>query len=503
MSDYSNLKSPFRKEVKIITSVKQLLPRDPEPEEKSPKTEKEPQGKAPADKKNKPVAEVNEIDEKIAGIIGLKNFNDKKDKNAPAQTIKHGRCQVIASADYMEAYLLIEPPGNGGNWPLLEEAVDTIKEQGLSEFDLKVVEDAVEHHIVTQVLIAKGTPPIHGQDTDLNILYEIVDLHKFYIEGLIENEHHRVDYHEVKTINSVEKGTIVAEKVTATTGTDGVDVRGRVIPANPGKEKEIKLGKNVTWDETGTKIGATSPGKLLLINNCLNVLPVCEVEGNVNFHTGNIDFAGNIVIHGEVENGFKVRADGDVIIMGNVDSADIMAGGKLSIKGGVFGMDKSRIECGGDFYAKEIERASLNCRGTVTIKDAIMHCQVIAEYKVIVEGGKGWIVGGTIQAGEYIEANIIGSRLGTITELEVYPTYRHLVEGHDQSGADAIFGADSFEAQPQGKEYTTRGRIKFKETLYPGVRLKIGSFLFVLQDELNCATLYCTHNGELRLISSR
>jgi uncharacterized protein (DUF342 family) len=417
----------------------------------------------------------------------------------------------------MEAYLLIEPPGNGGSWPLLEEAVDKIKEDGLSEFDLKAVEDAIERHIVTQVLIAKGTPPIHGQDTDLKIHYEIIDLHKFYIEGLIENEHHRVDYHEVKTINSVEKGTLVAERITATTGTDGVDIRGRVIPANPGKEKEIKLGKNVSWDETGTKIYAASPGKLILINNCLNVLPVHEVEGNVNFHTGNIDFAGNLVVHGDVENGFKVRADGDIIIMGNVDAADITAGGKLSIKGGVFGMDKSRIECGGDFYAKEIERVNLNSRGTVTIKDAIMHCQVMAEYKVIVEGGKGWIVGGTIQAGEYIEANIIGSRLGTITELEVYPSYRHLGEGYDaQSDADPIFGADSepetprtskkvpgSEAQPQVKEYTTRGRIKFKETLYPGVRLKIGSFLFIIQDELSCATLYCTHDGELRLISSR
>ncbi|HEX3045468.1 MAG TPA: FapA family protein [Bacillota bacterium] len=481
-------------------------------EEISANTEESSTGTTPANKKS---SEISEVDQKIFRLIGLKSIDEIINKMKSAPTFVNGSCRVIISADFMEAYLLIEPPKNSVSWPTLEEALITIKGEGLSEFDQQAVEDAVERRLVTQVLIAKGTPPIHGLNSDFHILYELIDLHKLYIEGLVEDQYHRVDYHKVKTVNSVEKGDFVAEKIPATPGANGMDIRGQVIPAVPGQDQEIKLGKNVIWDDTGLKVYATSPGKPILINQRLNVLPVHEVKGNVNFLTGNIDFAGNLVVRGDVENGFNVKADGDIIIMGHVDGADITAGGKLSIKGKVFGMDRSKIECNGDFYAKEIERANLNCRGTVSIKEAIMHCQVIAENKVMVEGGKGWIVGGTIQAGESVEASIIGSRLGTITEIEVSPSYRHFAEDPTgQPGADIVpeIKSSSESSRPsrtaagsedQTKvEYTTRGRIKYKDRLYPGVRIKISPFCFLIQDELRSGILYCTNDGDLRLIPS-
>ena len=48
-----------------------------------------------------------------------------------------------------------------------------------------------------------------------------------------------------------------------------------------------------------------------------------------------------------------------------------------------------------------------------------MHCQLEAVSKIVVEGGRGWLVGGKASAGEEIRARIIGSKLGTSTELEV------------------------------------------------------------------------------------
>ena len=102
-----------------------------------------------------------------------------------------------------------------------------------------------------------------------------------------------------------------------------------------------------------------------MVNNAINVLPIHEIKGDVDFKTGNINFPGNLVIHGNVSNGFTVTAEGEIVIIGDVDASDITAGGKLSIRGAVQGMDKVTLTSGGDFTAKTINRAIINAKGNV------------------------------------------------------------------------------------------------------------------------------------------
>ncbi|HEX3047067.1 MAG TPA: FapA family protein, partial [Bacillota bacterium] len=467
----------------------------------------------PAQQKAKVVEQHNDINDRIAGIIGLKKVPDLKVVTSKTSSPQNGHCRVSVSSDFMSAYFSLEPPQGGGDWPTLEEALLTIKEAGITTgVNQAAVKEAIDSRTLTEILFAKGALATDGTDAEFRILHELVDLHRVFIGGLVEDEHGRVDYHLVKTLNSVEKGDLVAEKIPAVPGSNGFDLRGQVIPAVQGRDREVKLGKNLTWDDQGLKVYATSGGKPILINKCLHVLPVHEVEGNVNFHTGNINFAGNVVIQGDVESGFKVEAEGEIVIMGGVEEgAEISAGGKLSIRGSVFGMDKTKIECGGDFFAKELERVHLKCKGTVLVKDAIMHCQVNAENKVIVEGGKGWIVGGAIHAGESIEARTFGSRMGINTELEISHLGRHsapeAASHEDMTQAGSMNERDfPQEANPNPKNVqesppqTTRGRIKIAERMYPGVRVKIGPHISVIHNEMSGGILYYTQEGDLRLI---
>mgnify|MGYP001341827542 FL=1 len=452
-----------------------------------------------------------------------------------------GKCRIQVSNDAMEAYLVIDPPIGEGKWPTKEDAMQAISSEkvvyGIIE---DAVNEAVNKHQLKPVLIAKGKPPVNGIDAEIKYLFETGVFRK----ALIEDEFGRVDYRQNQSLQNVIIGQKIVEKIPATPGEPGVNVRGEEIKATPGKDKQVKLGKNVVWTEDNLAIVSTINGEPSLANNKVSVHEVHEIKGDVNFKSGNINFLGSVVIQGNVESGFKVEAEGDVTIYGNIDSADIKAGGNIFIKGGISGMDKSKVFCGGDFSAKYIEHATVDCEGTITVREAIMHCQVNADQKVICEGGKGLIVGGLIRSGEEISAKTIGSRLGTVTELEVGVKPKLKLELQELEAqlkqnkesldkAEKAIGllskipnlpddrkemlqnliktsyalkAQINEADHKRQELLEeilvkskeKGKIKVKDIIYPGIRVTMGKTTIMIQDEIKYAVLVY-NEGEIQI----
>ncbi len=464
-----------------------------------------------------------------------------EEKSTTPITDRNGRCRIQVSSNNMEANLFIDPPMGAGNWPTIDETMDAIRAEGIIFGVIpSAVETTVNQHPTGGIIIAKGKAPEAGKEAEIKYFFETGVFRK----ACIEDDTGKVDFRQIQTVQNVTPGQVIAEKILATKGEPGSDIRGRELPATPGKDKVIKLGKNVEWIDGGTKIAAVSGGEPTLVAGKLSVLPIYELKGDVNFDSGNVIFSGNLVIRGNVENGFKVEAEGDVTIYGNVDTADVKAGGNLLIQGGVSGMDKSEIWCGGDFSAKYIEHVTVNSEGSITIKESIMHCQVSADSKIIVEGGKGLIVGGLVRSGEEISAKTIGSRLGTVTELDVGvkpKTKQELqnLESQLKQNVDSLEKAEkamailskipnlpddkkemlqnlvktSYALKAQIAEIETarqeimteiqnpsreKGRIRVKETMYPGVRVTIGKTTIMIQDEIKYASLVYSE-GEIQV----
>lgn len=459
--------------------------------------------------------------------------------NNPAN--RDGWCRVQVSNDAMEAYLVIEPPIGEGNWPTKEDALKAISSEkvvyGIID---EAIDEAINKHQLKPVLIAKGKAPVNGTDAEINYLFETGVFRKAFIE----DEFGRVDYRQIQNLQNVTVGQKIVEKIPPTPGEPGMNVRGEEIKANPGKDKQIKLGKNVAWTEDNLAIVSTINGEPSLVNNKVSVHEVHEIKGDVNFQSGNINFLGSVIIRGNVESGFKIEAEGDVTIYGNVDSAEIKAGGNIFVKGGISGMDKGKVICGGDFSAKYIEHATVDCEGTITVREAIMHCQVNADQKVVCEGGKGLIVGGLIRSGEEISAKTIGSRLGTVTELEVgvKPKLKlELQELEEQLKANKesldkaekaigllskmpnlpddrkemlqnliktsyVLKAQINEADAKRQQLMEeilvkskeKGRIRVKEVIYPGIRVTMGKTTIMIQDEIKYAVLVY-NEGEIQI----
>ena len=151
----------------------------------------------------------------------------------------------------------------------------------------------------------------------------------------------------------------------------------------------------------------------------INVFPVYEVNGDVDYKTGNIDFVGTVVIRGNVLTGFKVKASGDIRMIGGVEGAMMETEGSIEITGGVVASNKGYIKAGKNVKCSFIQDGNITAAEDVLVSQSILHSQVRAGRNIVCSGAKGLVVGGIIQAGERVVARTIGNTMSTATVLEV------------------------------------------------------------------------------------
>jgi len=316
----------------------------------------------------------------------------------------------------MKAYMSVTQPGPGGPDLIKEEIISLLQSKGVS-FGIK--EEDIENFIDypqynTQVLVAEGRKAVDGEDA--HIVYNFTVNHS-HIQ--LKEKNGRVDFKEQNLIENVEAGQLLAKKVVLQQGEPGSTVTGRSLTANPGKDIELEFGKNVKLSDDGLTIIAVINGQVLLTGGKINVEPVYTVEGDVNMHTGNILFLGTVVVKGNVESGFTVKAAGNIEVMGSVGKSILDAEGDIIVHQGIMGKNEGRVNAGINVVAKFIEHARIEAEENVVVSDGIIHSSVDANQRIICQGKRASIVGGKLRAGEEIHAKILGSVAGTETILEV------------------------------------------------------------------------------------
>ena len=271
-------------------------------------------------------------------------------------------------------------------------------------------------YFYSQTVVAVGQPPVDGKDGTIRLVFD-PDEHQ---RGPVELEDGTVDFKTLSQICNVKKGQLIAERIPAEAGIPGKAVTGAVLPAKNGREARFRVGKNVVVNAEKTAMYAAIDGMVTKTEReKINVFPVYEVNGDVDYKTGNIDFVGTVVIRGNVLTGFRVRAGGDIRIIGGVEGAEIEAEGSVEITGGIMAGGKGYVKAGRNVRCSFIQDANVFANEDVIVSQSIMHSNIRASRSVICLGAKGLIVGGSIQAGERVRARTIGNTLSTATTIEV------------------------------------------------------------------------------------
>lgn len=381
-------------------------------------------------------------------------------------------------------------------------------------------------------LVAEGVKPRRGKDGEVRYRFE-TEVHRDFVE---EPESQR-ELFGMLHIPEVHAGDVIAEVVPPEEGIPGRNVFGKEVPAPPGRPAKIRAGKNVEVLEDGKIAIAKVSGRPVVVGKTLSVLPLFEIDGDVGPATGDVRFVGSVVVRGAVRSGFTVEAEGDVEVWESVEAATIRARGNIRIRGGFFGGEKGVIEAQGNVLVKVVENGTVKARGDILIEEAALHSFLFAGRNIIVRGKKGLLAGGMARAGNLIWVKVLGSPMGTKTEVsvgidpEIQEEYRRLQENlkkvqetiqeaekvfqlawrKQKSGAclepkllEALKRAkESYElAKEQEKLYTERlaeieaiferheGKMLVEEKVYPQVRITIGKSTYIVRDEIVYASFY-------------
>ena len=316
---------------------------------------------------------------------------------------------IDISSDEMKATATINPPSLGGADITSEQIKKALTQQGVvAGISDEKIQTLIDSPIYNEpVVVAEAVLPVDGNDAYITYNFE-TDRSKLRAKQAANGQ---VDFKELNLIQNVVEGQPLAQKVLAQQGKAGKTLYGRYLEAKNGKDIQLPLGKNVRVDTDGRTILADANGQVLLINDKVCVEPIMEVEG-VNIKTGNITFLGTVIVKGAVEDGFNVKASGNIEVSGTVGKCTLESDGDIIVSSGVIGRDEGKIVCGGSLWAKFIQNTTVQVEENVIVTDSIMNSEVSAQKKIILNGKRAQITGGNVFATECVLAKNIGSEGG-------------------------------------------------------------------------------------------
>ncbi|MCH4240025.1 MAG: FapA family protein [Oscillospiraceae bacterium] len=370
------------------------------------------------------------LNEKIISVLLQLNSETKSVLEALKMTEKteqelkvFGKASAFVSADKMSAWAFAFPPLNGGT-PVTESDIHKALESAHITFgvDAEAVNRLTQpEHWMHLTRIAQGKKAQPGTDGRLEEVIPTTVGKPQVVSDHRTAEYDVVDYKDLNWLVHVKKDDLICRIIPATQGESGMNVQGAEIKGAPGKKPSVPSGKGTCVSEDGKTILAATDGQIFYENGKYRVTNVINIEKDVDLSTGNIDVEGNVFVHGNVRDGFQVRATGDVTISGSVGAGIVIAGKNLFVSRGINGNHQGRLHAGADVKCQYIENADVNAGGNV-FSDSITNSTVVCDHKVQVESGRGVIVGGTIISMEGIYAREVGNQRGIATRLIVDKT---------------------------------------------------------------------------------
>jgi len=342
---------------------------------------------------------------------------------------------LAVSGDFSEAYYIGLPAVDGRAKRLTsEELLDQMYDMGIKcgiisdEIEKIVASSANGENDVTVRRVAAAEKAQKGADAKIELLFD-TDTRpgKITADG-------RIDYREIDLVKTVKNNQLIAVKYHPKEGIPGKNLKGETIPAPAGDDKELKALNNVKTVTGKGKVlyYSTIEGRVIMVGDSgIGVNQLFEITGNVDYHTGNIDFNGDVNIKGSVVSGFKVKAEGNITIDGMVNQdVTLISKGNVTIKQGVIGRENNtRIKAGGACTAQYVQSADVESGADFIVRDYIRNSIVKSRGRVITPDekssgkGTGSIMGGEIIAMKGVIANSIGSEYTKDTKVVVGVDY--------------------------------------------------------------------------------
>lgn len=335
----------------------------------------------------------------------------KSDRKAPfdSQPI------LYISKDRLHVWIMIIPPLNGGT-EIDEDALNKLLKDNsvVTGVNNTLISAICQKKKYMQIFeIARGIEPVHGKDG-----YIIDKFERHNNINIREDENGNINYKELNNVKSIHKNDVICDIFYPVEGVDGKRVDGKVIAARQGKNPKIPNGRNVAFSEDKSQLISEKDGELIFKDGVFLVNELLTIDNDVDNASGNIDFAGDVLIKGDVREGFSVKAEGNITIKGTAEGATIISASSVIIERGMTGGGKGVIKAGEDIKCKFLENCFATAKGDIHV-DQVMYSELSSGGSLYISGKKGSVTGGKLVAGKSINANIIGAANNSCLKTDI------------------------------------------------------------------------------------
>lgn len=220
------------------------------------------------------------------------------------------------------------------------------------------------------------------------------------------------DRYNLGYVQNAVKGQILAEFVP-------VDTIENPVPRFVLDPPNFPQGANTRIDpDHPTLLLADCNGYVFYYQGRIAVKHLLNVRSDVDFHTGNIFFVGDAVIHKDVKAGFSVQAN-NVLIKGLVEGGEIRSRKDMKVDGGARGGSGNTclLDAGGGLRVTFAEKVEMRSHDKLLIDRFCLHSSIYASGDVIINES---LTGGVCQATRhvFVKGNL-GNRTGLPTVISL------------------------------------------------------------------------------------
>jgi uncharacterized protein (DUF342 family) len=333
--------------------------------------------------------------------------------------------EISLTEDNMKAHLTIHPELGLGA-ALEEDALKAaIAEKGIVKGVIeRLINESYEKYKhkepVKDLMIAEGLYPISGK---CNISFS---------EAF--SKLNEVDWssHDKPVVLPIKKGQEIGITRGKAAGGGGWTILGDELSEDEENELfELSIGANIEEEEADNlvRLVAKSAGELQIQDGEITINDRRILAGGARASEEPVQFIGSIEVSGDVADGAKLVAGGNIYISGQVEAGVISAEGGIAFRQGIKGKGKAILRAKEEIRGVFSERATLMTVTNVRLTGSCFQSIVKVNGKLILEGEKGFLVGGNVRARQGIEVQNVGSEKGIETQVSFgqdYLIYDHI-----------------------------------------------------------------------------
>lgn len=317
-------------------------------------------------------------------------------------------------------------PLRGEGRPLSMEYVEhRLNEAGVTNGVLwDVIQDAIvactdEKRKISDIVIARGSTPEPDLPERIILMDRFAAVARESLPTVPSDEQGRpaapdreaarrtrVDYKAVSPYVIVRRGEELGRIEQEMIGTDGLGVNNKPLQRPVAAVLKLEPGKNIEIRDN--EVYSLKSGLFQVRGKVFSVEETLEITGEVGYRTGNINFPGNLVLAGEVKDGFRIWVGGSIHAKATVDAHEIFARGEILATEGIIGRGNATVRAVKKITAKFIENCLVESKSSIYVKNSVVNSKIAALDRVVM-GDKGKIVGSDIRAVEGVTTYQVGN----------------------------------------------------------------------------------------------